>query len=160
MSDVQHSERYVLIQGKSYKKYIKWIGIIIAFALLAYLTYICLKKEKTSDVNQKVKNEHQNKEQYKAVLINYCASWCKASIDFWPVWDRFTEELSKYRPDIQTITMVCDKDDNDTKCNNAGIQAYPTVILYQDGKTIPFEGSRTILNLHEFIRLNTYPVKY
>lgn len=168
MSDFQHHEKYVLIQGSSYKKYIKWTGVIIAFALLAYLIYICIKKNKSSssqmNKNMNMKNNGQNNgqnnDQYKAVLINYCASWCKASIDFWPVWDRFTEELSKYRPDIQTKTMVCDAGDNEIQCNNAGIEGYPTVILYQNGKTVPFEGSRTILNLHEFIRLNTYPVKY
>jgi thiol-disulfide isomerase/thioredoxin len=165
----QGRETYVLIPS-SKKKYIKWLFVILILGLLGYGTYVFYDKYKYTFAKKHKKYEQTpsisesesdtKKQSYNAVLTNYCASWCSASINFAPVWDRFTQELEKSRPDIKTETMVCDKNDNEVQCNNAGIQAYPTVILYQDGKSIPFEGSRTILNLHEFIRLNTQPVKY
>ena len=87
---------------------------------------------------------------YKATLVNYYATWCEASLRFKPVWDRFREELKRSRPDIRTVSMVCEGEGL-KKCSAAGIDGYPTVILYVGDQSIPFEGSRTILNLHEFV---------
>jgi len=156
-SDVIQKERHILVPSSNKKK--KILLVLVVLVALGIAGYFIHKKYPLNLYNYNV-TKYKPAQKYRAVLTNYCASWCSASINFMPVWDRFRQELRKSRPDIKTQTVVCDKKDNEIQCNNAGIDAYPTVILYQDGKSIPFEGARTILNLHEFIRLNTQPVKY
>jgi thiol-disulfide isomerase/thioredoxin len=93
---------------------------------------------------------HNITPKYTATIVNYYATWCPASLRFKPVWDRFMEELRRSRPDIKAVSMVCEGVGLE-KCSSAGINSYPSVVLYKGNKQITFEGSRTILNLHEFV---------
>jgi thiol-disulfide isomerase/thioredoxin len=86
-------------------------------------------------------------------LVNYYASWCPASLQFMPVWDRFRQELSKAHPEIHTVTVQCDKKGK-SLCEKAEITQYPSVILYKNGKEIPYTQNRTIQNLNQFIMDN------
>lgn len=155
-------ETFIIAPNQSshnYSSYYKYIVIFGILALVAYLWFTNKCSKKTQSPNTE-KNNVDNNMNKTALLRNYCASWCGATQQFLPIWDRFREELRKSRPDILTETVMCDQDGS-TTCDKANIKGYPTVILYKnDGTTAQFDKSRTLLNLHEFVRLNTEPVKY
>lgn len=150
-------ETYDISQGSKFSHHHKYAILILILLIAGYFVYKCLKTKKVRTVPSVKQTDAPSQS---ALLRTYAASWCGATQQFLPVWDRFREELSKSRPDIKTETIMCDSEDASV-CEKAGINAYPTIILYKaDGSKTNFEGSRTILNLHEFIRLNTEPVKY
>ena len=86
------------------------------------------------------------------MIVNYYATWCGYSKDFLSMWDRFCQELKKSHPNIVTRAIACDKQPD--QCQ--GIEGYPTVVLYSNGRRIVFDQARTLLNLHEFIRVNQH----
>jgi thiol-disulfide isomerase/thioredoxin len=82
-------------------------------------------------------------------IYNFNTSWCGYSVRFQPIWDKFTE--NNKNSDIKIIDVKCDNSENDDLCNKYSIEGYPTILKVKQNVITPFNGSRTLEGLQEFL---------
>lgn len=81
-------------------------------------------------------------------IVLYYAPWCGHSKTFLPIWDQFAQNSP-----IKATKLDCAGADK-ARCDANNIPGYPTVKLHINGKTITFEGERSINGLKQFIQNN------
>ena len=70
--------------------------------------------------------QHEIKRREKAYVLFY-ATWCPYSQKFLPVFEKYSRSNQK-----DCISVIVD--DNPDVCEEFGIEYYPTVILFKNGK--------------------------
>lgn len=127
----------------------------LAVGFIVIVTAIVLYQVWTRSEHLKSENSSMltHPRRSKIIIVNYYASWCPASNEFLPVWERFIEELRIKYPEIDTRNVICEGS-NERKCAFKGINGYPSVIMYKGREEISFDGGRTLLNLHKFVEDN------
>jgi thioredoxin-like negative regulator of GroEL len=63
-----------------------------------------------------------------------------------PDWDRLSEES---HPSVFIADVDCS--DEEELCQEVGVQGYPTIKVYRDGKEEDYDGSRSFEELFEFV---------
>ena len=100
---------YGMYGGKSTKKFLK-----------IRKTFFKIKKQNTSTFHEKIEDKD------KTVVLFY-ATWCPFSQRFLPVF----EEYSKKNPEI-CLSVIADEEPE--VFEEFGIEYYPTVIVFKNGK--------------------------
>ena len=93
----------------------------------------------------------------KPTVIKYFANWCGPSNGFKPTWDEIVATLNAKYPNVQHCTLDVGHDKELMQlAQKVGVKGYPTVIIFYNGKIIPYEGKRTTSEFMEFLnkRLN------
>jgi len=80
-------------------------------------------------------------------LVLFYADWCGHCQKIEPVWDECTEK-SKSRM-VKRNVGAKDTDEktaaeNEKLMEKHGITGFPTILVFQNGKAVPYEGSRTV----------------
>ena len=88
----------------------------------------------------------------KPTLINYYADWCGFSQKFLPVWNEFKSKGNKY-PELQITELNIGMDKQLNKIAlKAGVNGYPTIVLFYKGKTYPQVASNlSVDDINRFI---------
>ena len=112
-----------------------------------------VQKQQTLD---KTHNK-QNNQQYNIKIYNFYADWCGYSIQFKPIWNKFENKIklnmNKYNIiDIRGI----EESDCTEMCNKYNIQGFPTIIFDINGKSIIYQGKRTVESLELFLTQKIY----
>lgn len=86
-------------------------------------------------------------------LLFFYMDTCPHCIEFKPTWNKFKHsfENSKFHGKVCVGEVSADKEDVLSKYN---VHSFPTVLLVTKSKTIPFEGSRTVSELTNFVSQN------
>jgi thiol-disulfide isomerase/thioredoxin len=88
-------------------------------------------------------------------IINYWGDWCGYSNKFKPTWDKFASQIKKTYPSLQVIDYNANNTETQEVARNAGIESFPTVVLYSKGKTYKFQNSKAnVGELVEFVKSN------
>lgn len=64
-------------------------------------------------------------------ITNYYATWCGYSQKFLPIWEEFKLLCKEKYPQIICEEVICD---NSNKCQSAGVNAFPTIVLETPNK--------------------------
>jgi thiol-disulfide isomerase/thioredoxin len=104
-----------------------------------------------------VKPQIKNLDIYKPTIINYWGNWCGYSMKFLPEWNKFKEdvEFMKQYPELQVLDLHVARDDKDAAAlaKKAGVDGYPTVILFYRNKKYPkIASNMTAEKLKEFVK--------
>jgi thiol-disulfide isomerase/thioredoxin len=130
----------------------RWLISAVLGAGAAYLIYRHFRANRVPVSGQK------------SSLVLYHATWCPASREFMPVWNRLKAEIAQQALPVNLNDMVCDGDSNKepsspdsivvnpATCHAYGIKAYPTIILYHGDKEYIYEGDRNTIALTSFIK--------
>lgn len=106
----------------------------------------------TNMIQESTSNSTQN---IKHKLILYYAMWCGYSRQFLPEWEKFEKYAEDNLKNIYIEKINCEGD-NESICNKKGVPGFPYIVLEtSDGKTIPFDGDRTVEQLVNFLQNNT-----
>ena len=102
--------------------------------------------------------ENENKINTTIKLYNFNTSWCGHSVDFQPIWDKFSRETNIIA-NLEALDVKCDNEDGDEICNEYKVNAFPTIILEKyDEKGEPiritYTGERTLEALNDFRNAN------
>ena len=88
----------------------------------------------------------------KKVLVLFYAPWCPHCKDIMPTWDKLQQ---KHATDAKVDIKKIDCEKNPEKAKDNGVQAFPTIVLFKDGKKIAvFDDERTETSIENFV--NTY----
>jgi len=98
-----------------------------------YSDYI--RKQSQEGGNCSMKMNSEKKDETKPTIIFYWADWCSFSNQFVPQWKKFKEQAKKNFPNLQVEELNVGKNKDLNKlANNAGAEAYPTLILFLSKK--------------------------
>lgn len=86
-------------------------------------------------------------------IICYYATWCGHSRMFLPKWDEFEKYAKNALPNIAVKKLEC-KGENEKVCTSRGVSGFPTVIMYNGGKKVDYEGDRSVESLITFCKQN------
>ncbi len=86
----------------------------------------------------------------------FYADWCGHCKGFMPEWNKFSEYSNKNFPDlvVEKINGDSNKESIKKLIQEEGVDGFPTVIFYNNGKKIIYEGERNMQSLVEFIKKN------
>lgn len=96
---------------------------------------------------------------YELVLVNFYAPWCPFCQHLNPEWERAAAELQnhpEYNEKVAMASVDCTNPNPNHLCYRAGIQAYPSMLIYMQGMTSTrflYNGPRTAGSLLEFLDL-------
>lgn len=118
------------------------IGIIvIGVGIWVYMKYKTPQQNKVEKYDPTVSGKHN--------IVLYYADWCGWSQKFLPIWEEFSKQVNNTMKEKVVASKIDCATDN-SKCNNVG--GFPTVLLHMaDGKTISYNGNRTLKDLMEFL---------
>jgi protein disulfide-isomerase-like protein len=138
---------------KSLKTYVKpknlpRIALLLFILIVLFYFYSTYLKEGFQDVKP------DNLEQYigpdKKSLVLFYADWCGHCKKLKPTWEKASKNASENGLTMININIGgSDKDTDEDKKKNEeiskkyNIDGYPTIILFKNGKPVPYEGPRT-----------------
>lgn len=96
----------------------------------------------TLDINNFKKMISQND-----VLVKFYAPWCMHCIHLVPEWNKLYNQN-------KTNVIIANFDGTKQLPKEVSIEGFPTIILFKNGKQIPYEGERTADNILEFLNKN------
>ena len=99
-------------------------------------------------------NNIENFQNNETVVYNFNTTWCKHSKDFQPIWNKFTN-IIKTQPNIKTIDVKCDLDENIDFCSKFKINTVPSIVIVRNNELKPYEGSRTVEGLLNELQIKT-----
>jgi len=86
-------------------------------------------------------------------LINYHADWCPHSKSFLPFWTEFANQVRVEYPFVGVFDIQCSGPEQQ-KCQAAGIDGFPTVVLNIANRKIEYKGTRNIVAMMAWLRNN------
>ena len=134
---INKSVKYIF-SSKNITKLLFLIGILL---ILFYVYNTYLKEGfEIVDLDEETKSGTQ--------LVLFYADWCGHCKKIKPVWDEAATELAD--TDKKMLKINCGNGTEKEKeiMKKYNIDGYPTIILFKDGKPMPYEGAR---NKHAFI---------
>jgi len=121
------------------KNYMLLIAIATVL-IIAFVLYMLSKRENMTQTQQPATTLEV------ALYYSPQCGYCKL---FMKDWQEFNERITKiYKNNISTKKINC----AENKCE--GIAGYPTIMLTKEGKSVQFEGERSVDNLMKFVDKN------
>lgn len=85
------------------------------------------------------------------VFVNFYAPWCVWCQRLHPTWEKFAEEVEKLHMPVKVVNVDCMANIN--LCRRERVQAFPFLVLFQDGKmTVQYKMDRTVAALVSFTK--------
>ena len=83
-------------------------------------------------------------------VVLYYAPWCPHCKNIMPTWDRLQAESEGSNVSVEKI----DCEANPEAAEENGVSGFPTIILYKNGKSVTYEGDRSLDDFKAFISSN------
>lgn len=124
------------------------IIVIIALIAIQYIPPAASSETESENIQGFSPNSNPF---YKAEITLYAASWCPHCKVLAPEWDRFNMMATNKYPQLKITTIQCDQ--NNSICNSAGINGFPTIVLNPgNSQKILYNGPRNAEGIIAFIQ--------
>ena len=80
-------------------------------------------------------------------VVLFYAMWCPHCKALMPEWNKLEKQMQGSNVDVKKVD--CEKNPEEAKKNN--VDGFPTILLFKDGKSVPYEGDRTADAIKDFI---------
>lgn len=87
-------------------------------------------------------------------LVKFFAPWCGHCKTMLPEFHAASVSLKEDGIHLATVNCV----DNESLCSRHGIQGYPTLKVFRQGKSTPYEGPRLFDGIVKYMRAQTKPL--
>ena len=87
-------------------------------------------------------------------FIKFFAPWCGHCKRLAPTWDELAAKFTDVK-NVKIAKIDCTSNDNKNKdlCNDQGVNGFPTLNIYKDGKKVTeYSGSRKVEDLEAFVK--------
>ena len=106
-----------------------------------------LSEEASEEASEEVSESFQNSGP-KVVL--FYVPWCPHCKNMMPEWKQLEQNLEGTQTKVDKVN--CEEKPDVAKENE--VDGFPTIILFKDGKSIPYEGDRTAEAIKDFVENN------
>ncbi|KAM0789100.1 hypothetical protein ACM66B_003156 [Microbotryomycetes sp. NB124-2] len=86
-------------------------------------------------------------EEGKPAFVKYYAPWCGHCKALAPKWADMATSLAG---SVHVYEMDCDAPENKRTCRDEGVKAYPTLIFYNKGTSVEYNGKRDVATMKAF----------
>lgn len=115
------------------------IAIVLFIVFVAIAAYFLMRTEK-----------FENPPTMSYYYLPNCG-WCKK---FTPIWESFDKEVTKNHMPVILRKVDGSKEENSKELEAKNITGFPHVELEAGGKSVVFDGERTVADLMEFLKKN------
>ena len=89
-----------------------------------------------------------------ATLEYYFMKKCPHCVDFNPVWDKLSAKLKSENYNVEMKKYDLQDKANSEKISQNNVSGAPTIIMVSNGKSVEFNGARSIDALVKFVKQN------
>lgn len=83
-------------------------------------------------------------------FVKFYAPWCGHCKTLAPIWSEFATQINAAKGDAKVAKVDCTQ--SKSVCTNNGVQGYPTLSLFHDGKSVEsYYGDRNVAAMKEFL---------
>ena len=104
--------------------------------------------ESSEEVSEEVAESFQNGS---PKIVLYYVPWCPHCKNMMPEWNKLEQSMNGYSQ-TNVNKVNCEENPEEAKKNN--VDGFPTIILFKDGKSIPYEGDRSAEAIKDFVENN------
>lgn len=148
---------------KKYDNIINVLLVVLSVIVIFMLIDVVMKRQRTPSRLQqegfsscKMQQQQQDKDDKlssvksnKPKMVFYYADWCGHCTHTKPEWKKLEDA---YENDNNvSIEKVNEQNMSNEDKRKLKIEGYPTIILFVNGKAIPYEGARSASNFESFI---------
>jgi protein disulfide-isomerase-like protein len=114
---------------------------LLAVLLILYFIYTRYLKEgfevEPDDLDNEIKTGKK--------LVLFYADWCGHCKKLKPAWDETAKEFNSDKNNPKMLKVNCGDDNNESKklMKKYDINGYPTILLFVNGRPMPYDGERT-----------------
>ena len=83
-------------------------------------------------------------------IVLFYVPWCPHCKNMMPEWNKLEQSMNG----TQTVVNKVNCEENPEEAKNNNVDGFPTIILFKDGKSIPYEGDRSAEAIKSFIESN------
>ena len=149
---------------KKYDNIINVLLVVLSVIVIFMLIDVVMKRQRTPSRLQqegfsscKMQQQQQDKDDKpssvksnKPKMVFYYADWCGHCTHTKPEWKKLEDA---YENDNNvSIEKVNEQNMSNEDKRKLKIEGYPTIILFVNGKAIPYEGARSVSNFESFIK--------
>ena len=99
------------------------------------------------EVSEEVSESFQNGS---PKIVLYYVPWCPHCKNMMPEWNKLEQSMNGSQTNVNKVN--CEENPEEAKKNN--VDGFPTIILFKDGKSIPYEGDRSAEAIKDFVENN------
>ena len=103
--------------------------------------------ESSEEVAEEVAESFQNGS---PKIVLYYVPWCPHCKNMMPEWNKLEQSMNGSQTNVNKVN--CEENPEEAKKNN--VDGFPTIILFKDGKSIPYEGDRSAEAIKDFVENN------
>jgi thiol-disulfide isomerase/thioredoxin len=120
---------------------------IIILIFVSFITFYFLNKISTN-------NNYDTFDNSKIKIYNFNTLWCKHSINFQLVWNKFIVTLDP-SDNIASFDVKCDNDQNNNLVKKYDVKGFPSIVIDTGSNIINYSGPRTINGLRNALNLKS-----
>lgn len=84
-------------------------------------------------------------------FVKFFAPWCGHCKRLVPTWEQLGKKFAA-KENVNIVKVDCTVDVSKQLCNDQGIDGFPTLLLYREGRKLSeYNGSRSLDDLYEFV---------
>jgi len=147
---------------KKYDNVINVLLVVLSVIVIFMLIDVVMKRQRPNRLQQegfsscKMQQQQDKDDKLSSVkssdkpkMVFYYADWCGHCTHTKPEWKKLEEAYEN--DDKVSIEKVNEQNMSNEDKRKLKIEGYPTIILFVNGKAIPYEGSRSVSNFESFI---------
>jgi len=84
------------------------------------------------------------------VFVDFYATWCGHCQHLAPIWEELANNISSLKSEV----LIAKYEASEILPKGITVEGFPTIILFKNGKQIPYEGNREINDFKDFLTQN------
>ena len=138
-----------MLKLRNLKKYLtqRNLAILLAVSAVLYYLYVNNMLPSMATLGQSQNGGEADSDE-KATIVLYYAPWCPHCKDIMPMWSGLSK---KHKDDVKVDVKKVNCEEHPEQAEQNEVAAFPTIILFKNGKPYKYTGDRDVDSIESFI---------